>query len=342
MQINTKKFNNLIKLGFLKKQKHPRLDLFTWNYTQKCQYEQAWSRETLLCRGLITDIDGNVCERPFPKFFNYEEHVSNGGAIPNEFPIVSEKMDGSLGILYQSDDGLAIATRGSFVSPQAKKATQILRKKYPDFVPDSRFTYLFEIVYPENRIVVDYRDLEDLFFLAGIDRQTGKKVEIYPPLTRVNSYALMFGNLDYIDKENLENREGVVLYYPKANLFLKIKFEDYLKKHRIKTQLTERMIWQNLMEKRGIGEIIENAPDEFFNGIEKVAKALIAQFDEIFHSVKSIVETEILSIEDRKKQAIYIIENHKKNAELIFALLDNKKIEKIIWKKIKPEPNLIF
>jgi hypothetical protein len=39
-----------------------------------------------------------VIAKPFPKFFNYEEHTAD--EIPNELFDVYEKMDGSLGICF--------------------------------------------------------------------------------------------------------------------------------------------------------------------------------------------------------------------------------------------------
>jgi RNA ligase len=84
---------------------------------------------------------------------------------------VFDKMDGSLGILYPTSQGMAVATRGSFTSEQALKATEILHEKYPEWAQitydwfrsnfdanwyEVNYTDLVEIVYPENRIVVDY------------------------------------------------------------------------------------------------------------------------------------------------------------------------------------------
>ena len=75
---------------------------------------------TRKCRGLILNVStGEVLAQPFPKFFNYQEHITKSRPIPNEPPIVSEKLDGSLGILYQLNIVLYIAMRGSLMSDQA-------------------------------------------------------------------------------------------------------------------------------------------------------------------------------------------------------------------------------
>lgn len=35
---------------------------FIYNYTQKCQFEKAWDDVTKMCRGIITDKEGNISE----------------------------------------------------------------------------------------------------------------------------------------------------------------------------------------------------------------------------------------------------------------------------------------
>ena len=137
-------------------QKHPEADLFIYNYTPKVQYDKLWNEVTLQARGLILDADMNVVEKPFGKFFNLEE------LQPEEIPQlpfeVFEKVDGTLGILYWINNSPFIATRGSFVSEQSKHATGILYNRYRHTFDhlDKTKTYLFEIIYPQNRIVVDY------------------------------------------------------------------------------------------------------------------------------------------------------------------------------------------
>ena len=132
-------------------QKHPDADLFIYNYSPKVQYDKLWNEITLQTRGLILDAEMNVVAKPFGKFFNLEEHQ------PEEIPQlpfdVFEKMDGSLGILYWLNDKPFIASRGSFESEQAIKATEILHQRYADtFIRlDKNSTYLFEIIYPTNQ-----------------------------------------------------------------------------------------------------------------------------------------------------------------------------------------------
>ena len=66
------------------------------------------------------------------------------------------------------------AHRSRLTSEQATRATDLYRRKYTEFRPNPGLTYLFEIIYPGNRIVVDYGATEDLILLAVIDHRKPK------------------------------------------------------------------------------------------------------------------------------------------------------------------------
>lgn len=176
-KLNVKKLDEYVGAGLLTKQKHPEADLYIWNYTPECQYKRQWDKYTMMCRGLITDGEGNIIARPFKKFFNWDEPDAKYPKKSKRVDVY-EKMDGSLGILYWIGDTPWIATRGSFTSEQAIWSTCMFRKyaNYDSF--DKSLTYLFEIIARWNRIVVDYPN-NNLTLLAIYDR-TGKEYDIQP------------------------------------------------------------------------------------------------------------------------------------------------------------------
>ena len=90
-KIDLKTLNEYEKDGWIKSQKHPHLPLLIWNYTPQTQYSKYWTEVTLQCRGLVTNLDGDIVARPFKKFFNYEE--LNPEDIPKEDYVIYEKMD---------------------------------------------------------------------------------------------------------------------------------------------------------------------------------------------------------------------------------------------------------
>jgi tRNA splicing ligase len=141
-QLNIDLLNKYYEDGWLVKRNHPTLPLIVWNYSPKTQYESRWDRVTLMCRGLVTDFQGNIVARTWGKFFNMEE----GKHTPTQDFEVFEKMDGSCIILFYYNDEWIFATRGSFESEQAIKAKE-LSSKYPLENLDKKKTYIFEIIY---------------------------------------------------------------------------------------------------------------------------------------------------------------------------------------------------
>ena len=246
--------------GLITCRNHPTADLLIWNYTQHCQFERAWNDVTMQARGLITKPDGTIVARPLNKFFNVEEYQ---GQIPLSAFIVTEKMDGSLGVLYHVSGKPYIATRGSFTSEQAIKANEILQKKYSSFTFDPAWTYLFEILYPQNRIVVDYGEIEDLVLLSAIHTESSNELDIWLldwPFPIVKRYD---GIKDISELKKLEepNKEGFVVRF-ESGLRLKCKFEEYVRLHRLITQCTTRTIWDLLRNNQTFDDLLEKVPDE--------------------------------------------------------------------------------
>ena len=188
--------DEMIKQGFVTARPHNSKPWVILNYTPAAQYDWVWNDVTVQCRGLVYETDetgarGKVIARPFPKFFNWDQGRGNEtwqNAMPPSGPAIRmEKMDGSLGVLcVEYDDGQPIyewvATRGSFHSEQAEWATDFYTHTVTcdislgaePFCPKPGKTYLFEIIYPENRIVVDYGDYKGLVLIDVIDNETGK------------------------------------------------------------------------------------------------------------------------------------------------------------------------
>jgi RNA ligase len=123
-------------------------DLLIFNYNPKAQYEGRWNFFERVSRGLIIQRHtGEIVARAFDKFFNWFE---NGRRSSGHIVSITEKTDGSLGILYRINGDYHIATRGSFHSEQAQWATKYLRDNFNLSDLPKEITLLFEIVYPEN------------------------------------------------------------------------------------------------------------------------------------------------------------------------------------------------
>lgn len=248
----------MIAAGYVRTQRHPTQPLTIYNYTPKTQFEKFWNDVTKQCRGLIVHDDGTIVARPFPKFFNWgETQVDNFNM--DAMVTVTDKADGSLGILYPTPDGWAIATRGSFTSEQAIAATEMLRHQYAGWEPPANLgpvTVLFEIIYPENRIVLDYQGARELRLIEALWIDRGWPIASDPT---VIAKALNWPGpvVEHLGTAPLKvalsrmvhdrpDAEGVVLRFLDTDDRYKIKQADYVALHRVLTGTSARTIWTYL------------------------------------------------------------------------------------------------
>lgn len=145
--------------------------LSIYNYTTRCTFDSAWDDVTVACRGLVLNRDtGEVVALPWPKFFNHGQ--PEAGDVPEGNPVVTVKLDGSLGICYRYEGRLRWTTRGTFFSPQAAVAQRIWDARYSHITIPDDWTVMVEIISPDTRVVVRY-DYEDLVVLGVRMRSTG-------------------------------------------------------------------------------------------------------------------------------------------------------------------------
>lgn len=355
MRVDLKIIEELSEKKLVSTQSHPKWPLLIHNYTQVAQYERAWDDMTRMCRGLITDLEGNVIARPFPKFFNIEEHEGEDSKLPklnwNQPFTSTRKEDGSLGILYWTPDGWQIATRGSFTSDQAIKATEMFYAKgYDKHNYGKGLTHLFEIVYPSNRIVLDYKGLEDLILLEILDTETGGATswermaetakDIGCPV--VPYMALSSENIQRLDEyygaDLGSNEEGLVVRF-NDDTRVKIKYAEYKRLHRLVTMCSARSIWENLKDGKDLGELLERVPDEFMSWVKRIVEEITRDFS-IIESDAKIAFNKIRHLTDRKQFAL--IAREYVYPSILFAMLDGKDYSHIIWKLVKPESTKPF
>ena len=327
---------NLISDGYISRKKHSSKDIHILNYTPKTQYDRVWNETTKACRGLILDSNGDFVARPFPKFFNFEEVLDEATQLYANASSVDiyEKMDGSLGVCFFHDGSWEIATRGSFESDQSVRANSMLASKYSSVLknlnPD--YTYLMEIIYPENKIVVNYGNEQSLTLLAVINKNSGvEDVSLdsagFPVCVQYN--GLNGASLADLGQLNYANKEGFVVRLNNSYRF-KIKFEDYKRIHRTVFGLSSKVIWDSLRFKTEID--LSDVPDETFNWVKGVKSDLRTKFEVIesesrrdFESIKHL---------PRKEFAMEALKS--KNSRVLFSLLDNKDFSDYIWKIIEP------
>jgi RNA ligase len=236
-----------------------------------------------------------------------------------------------------------MATRGSFTSPQAIKGKELLGKYNFERLHHD-YTYLFEIIYKENRIVCEY-DFDDIVLLGIVNTKTGDEVNIH-----YNNEDIRFKNMisnigfrvvmlyktwgegyDLLKEEISKDREGYVIRF-KNGFRMKIKGEEYIRLHRILTNISNRDIWEYLKDNKPFDELLEKVPDEFNDWVKETVKDLTVRFENIDNDYNSIFNS--INTIDRKNFA----EQAKRypHSGILFAMYDGKPTHNIIWKIIYP------
>lgn len=315
--------------------KHPTADLWIYNYSPVVQYEKRWDAVTMQCRGLILDAQYNVLARPFQKFFNIEEMPAN--AIPSEPFEVYEKLDGSLGILYWLDNVPFIATRGSFMSEQAGRGTEMLHNRYANAFANLHRdrTYLFEIIYPQNKIVVNYGDRQELVLLAVIDNLTGQDYPLddytglgFSVVKRVTGLSALDKLKSDADNPANDNSEGYVVRF-QSGLRVKVKFAEYVRLHRIVTGVSNIAIWEYLAQSRDFAEVLDRVPDELYDWVRQVQSDLLARYAAIETEAKAAFAAfDFTAQHSRKDVALYF--QTQQYPAILFKMLDGGDYSSII------------
>jgi len=336
-----------VEEGLVTKRPHSNGNLWIYNYSPLVQYSRSWTPVTRTCRGLILDNDYNVVARPFPKIFNYTEIIPDP-VIFDRVPNVSDKADGSLGIIYNSgagwNNGWEVATRGSFESDQAQWASSWLHWNISDYYQPEDVTTLVEIIYPDNRICVDYGDKAELVLIAAINNETGADIPLElvdwwdgPRIDEYTGFDTIDDAYRFATSNEYEGREGVVctwFKYGEPSFRLKVKHPEYVRLHGIIHNFSVKKVWESLSSGEDFLELLADVPDEFYQVVKQTVGDLKDSFHEIEH--ESIVEFEKVKHLTNKKDFALAVKTNPLNS-ILFRMYDNKDFDEIIWKMIKPK-----
>jgi RNA ligase len=261
-------------------------DLVSYKYTDAVTYGKVWDEFTRKARGSIyNSTTGECVALGYSKFWNYLETPESTN-LPDEPYEVFDKADGSCGLLFWVDDEPRIATMGSFTSDQAIEATKMLTELYPDVKSLNRdITLIFEIIYPENKIVVDYQGKRQLLLLSAFNRKTGEElprseVEYISNLFLfpiVQQYRLTIAEMIELQKTLPKDREGFVVRF-QSGLRVKFKGQEYLRIHRIVSGITPLNIWREMVDGQLPDEYKKLIPEELLPDVEIVEDALKLHF----------------------------------------------------------------
>lgn len=352
-------FEAEVAAGYVSVTKHPdpEIPYVVLDYTPSTTYEKRWNDVTMNSRGLIVNYEtGEIVARPFPKFFNDNESNEYNEFSRTGPVVVSNKEDGSMGTLYFTPAGSPeISTRGSMRSDQAKHASELYQERYAGkWEPDEDKTYVFEVIYPENRIVLDYGDKDDLVLIGAIDKETGVTV----PLNKLDwpgekAQVLEFDSYEAALQTPVPaDKEGYVVHFTNSDKRVKLKGAEYIKLHKIMTNMTKISVWEKVRDDGGMDvETLKVVPEEFRENIETYQNDLLQQFNAKVSSyegkAKSVREKfgfktlDDLAHEDRRAVAQYVSTEYKAETSAVLGLLASEsmpeRLRKNIWLSIRPK-----
>jgi RNA ligase len=244
-----------------------------------------------------------------------------------------------------------LATRGSFTSPQAIKGKEILDRHDISAIRKDN-TYLFEIIYPENRIVVDYKGEEKLVVLGAIHTDSSEEVPDSSlfwlqdcGFEIVTTYKTWGEGYDLLKEEISKDKEGYVIKF-KSGFRMKIKGEEYVRLHKILTNISNRDIWEYLKDNKPFDELLEKVPDEFNQWVKETVRDLRYACFQLreragkLHDGFRYGKYGDRDPEPSKKEfAEFVMKQQKVLHAIMFAMWNgnNEKVDDIIWKIVKPE-----
>lgn len=343
----------LVKDGYLSKSTLGNLILY--NYTDKTTYARHWIPATIESRGTVYNADTGECvARAFDKFFNLNEHETTRlENLPKDEPFsVVEKVDGSLGILFKHEGAWRVCTRGSFHSEQAAEATNMLDMYRLDRVPPG-VTLMFEIIYPSNRIIVNYGDKRKLVLLGARFTESGEHL----PSKDVAGIGYECGfELPKMYSHSLEDAialqqtlswqdEGFVIFYDRLGLRVKVKGAEYMRIAKMKSCLSPLSVWEAML----VGKYEEYAremPEELRPELEEIYSKLTNQYGQLaaqlmtWSNVLGVARlTASASKEERKEQALKVQKAPKEVQGALFAHMCDKDSYPVLLERMRPTGN---
>jgi RNA ligase len=244
------------------------------------------------CRGLKFDTKtGKILSRPYHKFHNLNEReeYQTANVDLTQPHVILDKLDGSMVHTCATGMGIYLMTRMG-ITEVAEAADRFMCSnpiKYSGLLsvlPVEQYTYIFEYVGPNNKIVLDYKE-EDLILTAIRHTVNGTYV-FHDELEKIGKAfgvsvvkAFPFEGFD----NNMEriansiagqtNNEGYVVRFD-TGAMIKIKCEEYVRKHRSKELIGS--------SKGMIGLIVENNLDDILPQLDEDVQKRVVDYTKDF------------------------------------------------------------
>lgn len=332
--------------GYVDVKDHPYLPLSIYNYTPKAM-DGNWNDVTEHCRGLIVEQGtGLIVARGPKKFYNVGQKEAPVPPLNNEVR-VTRKEDGSLGIIWEYRGYYGVATRGSFQSEQAIHATELLNTDeywWLRRATNDISTPVVEIVYPEGRIVLDYGGRDELIPLGEVGPEGvfwWREIVGDPEI--LNRWSIYTTYEEALKLPIPDDEEGYVLdimgMEGTVSGHVKLKGAEYLRLHKIVTGLSEKTVWESLVDGT-YTQMYSLMPDEFQTWMNEVQNDLDSKYTKIWDSVEEEHKTIVNSLpEGYTRKEFALKAKNSKYVKFLFLFEDKywDKLTQTIWDSIKPK-----
>mgnify|MGYP002803881544 CR=1 FL=1 len=299
------KLTELVSVGYVEKTIDSDTQLEILNYSISVRNPLI-----SLCRGLVLHPDSKtIVTKPFVRFFEDVEEFN-----PNELVEATIKYDGTLGIAFVWEDEVRVTTRRRMNSEQALWAKQWINGHCNLTMFQSGYTYLFEIIYQTNTVIVNYL-FEGLVLLAINDEGghelsydevlcTARNIGFFmvtPRITALYSEILWYcGGIDLTTQEsmppnygqffsgalpvNCKRQEGWVVKF-KDGMRQKIVYSWWKEASGIASLVHPQIVWL-LVKHDKIKEVLGNVPNHILVEINRIIQALGRKFLETVKHVE--------------------------------------------------------
>lgn len=320
--------------------------LRTINYTQKDNllllkyskniWNTGWTNLTKECRGKVIDLETRkVVVYPFDKFFNLNEveETKLEKVVENldnaDYISVTDKKDGSAIIVTNYKGNVIINTNGEFENIQIELAKKLFIEKYLYFynnIPED-FTFIFELIHPENRIVLDYGSEKKLYLLAIRDLKTLRLLKYnelqtfaknnFLDITESFEFTNIYDFIDKTQKETKDVKEGWVFRVITNNtdFMFKLKYQEYFNLARIKNIPSLKRIYILLISDK-LDDLVSISESDIKESILNDTQIIFNYFDYF----KNYIEENVQNICEK-----YNVEIGKVDKDIIMRILKELK-----------------
>lgn len=283
------------------------LNLFCFKNGPEVDFRSTrnWNQFITQCRGIIIDGKTERCVHyPFDKFFRIDEIPENREDLLPRVPgtEIVEKIDGSMISCLKYNGQVVLAFKGSFDANSMQKTRDIASQHKLDDLDFHKFSYVFELVSPENLYpngysVIDYGERKELVLIGVRDKLTNEllpySVVEKEAKKRGFSYPIKYpGSLDDALAETkllgVLTREGYVARFPNGKQ-VKIKYRSYMDAIKAVNDLKSSLLVERYTQSDT--ETRQNLHSTLPDAVKKIAQARVQEFWGVYHDIETYLQS---------------------------------------------------